>query len=81
MAMNTCAICGSEAYVVDSRREPEGHVRRRYHCVAEEKHRFITHEILREELPSLQEIDRLSRALSEALKMNERRRTRAAVAA
>jgi hypothetical protein len=42
MAMRNCAICGSDALVTETRREPEGHVMRRYRCVVDHSHRFVT---------------------------------------
>lgn len=81
MAMRNCAICGEDALVTDTRREPEGHVVRRYRCVANHAHRFVTHEVIREDIPSPQEAERISAALAEALALIQKRKASLPVAA
>jgi transcriptional regulator NrdR family protein len=81
MAMRQCTICGSDALVTESRREPEGQVMRRYRCVANHSHRFVTHEVIREEIPSTEEAERISAALAEALALIQKRKARLPIAA
>jgi hypothetical protein len=81
MAMRKCNICGNDALVTESRREPEGHVMRRYRCVADPEHRFVTHEVIREDIPSAEEAERISAALAEALALIQKRKARLSIAA
>ena len=76
-----CPDCGSEARVTETRLQPEGHVMRRYRCEENPEHRFVTHELMREDVPSDEETERLSTALADALALIQKRKTHTPIAA
>ena len=67
MAMTVCVLCGSKTRCVDSRRMPEGYVRRKYRCESDEEHEYRTIEMLVEDAESVhaqQANERLRAALA-----------------